>query len=144
MSEEIRIKFLEKSLDINHGLRNAFDYKANFLLAISGIIFTLSTANHLKPLQIMSALSAMLCILSIILPQRRIKTDGLLCWWGLKGKSFDDYKNQVNEIDSETKLADEYQKEIYQLYKNSIKYKSLYLKLASLVLLLAFIYYLLN
>lgn len=144
MPQDIKLKFLEKSLEINHSLRNAFDVKANFLLAISGIIFTLSTANYLKPLQVMSALSAILCILSIVLPQRQIKTNGLLCWWGLRGKSFDDYKQQVSEIDSEAKLVDEYQTEIYQLYKNSIKHKSLYIKLASLVLLLAFVYYILS
>ncbi len=143
MSDEIRIKFLEKSLDINHGLRNAFDYKANFLLAISGIIFTLASASGLKTLQILAALSAILCIMAIVLPARKIGTNsGLLCWWGLKNKSFATYQKEVNEISSEEKMILEYQKEIYFLYHSSIRHKSNLLKLASAVLVIAFFYYL--
>jgi len=143
MSDEINIKFLEKSLDINHGLRNAFDYKANFLLAVSGIIFTIATASDLKILQIFSALSAILCIMSIVLPLRRIgKNSGLLCWWGLKNKSFETYQKEVEEINSVDKVILEYQKEIYYLYQNSIRYKILFLKLSSFLLLAAFVYYL--
>lgn len=145
MSDEIKLRFLEKSLDINYGLRNAFDYKANFLLAVSGIIFTLSTSSHLKLLQILSAVSALLCILAIVQPHRKVKpSGGLLCWWGLRDKSLENYKKEIINLDTNDKVIEQYEAEIYDLYQNSIKYKNLFIKLASFVLMLAFLYYLLT
>jgi hypothetical protein len=145
MENDIKIKFLEKSIDINHALRNSLDYKANFLLAISGIMFTLAISAKIDALIVLSGMAAILCILSISLPFRKInKKNSLLCWWGISNKTFDEYDEAVEEIKSEDDLILEYKKEIYFLYFQSIKFKNKLLKFSSLILLSTFVLYILN
>lgn len=145
MENDIKIKFLEKSIEINHSLRNALDYKANFLLAISGIMFTLAISAKTDMLIVLSGLAAILCILSISLPFRKInKENSILCWWGISSKTFEEYNKAVEKIDTEENLISEYKKEVYFLYHQSIKLKNFFLKSASLVLLFTFILYIVD
>lgn len=137
--ENPKVKFLEESLHLNHNLRTALDYKANFLLATSGVILALSVPSYNLILIIFSSLSAIFCILAIDSPFRKVKDNSHLCWWGIKNKNFVEYKKICDQINSEDDLIKEYQIEIYNLFQNSIKNKLIFIRLSAIFLLIAFL-----
>lgn len=138
--EQNSINFLRDSLIHHRDIKNALDQKASFLVAVSGVIFGLS-AGRLQEIQflvlaISSFFTILLSVLIIRLPFRGIKREelGLMCWW-FSDKSFDQYKDELNEVfASDEKISQEYMKEIWNLANYSLKPKSKLLKWASSVL----------
>jgi len=143
MQKQTQMHFLEKSLEATHNLRTAFDNKASFLLAISGILFVLSVGKmDTAPFAIMavfSLASAIFCIFSITLPVRSFSEqtkDSLFCYWGIKKMSYQEYTKQLkSRIKTDDDVIKQYTQEIYSLYHNSIRYKLLFIKLAGIYLL---------
>jgi hypothetical protein len=143
---EIKVQFLEKSLTTLHNLRDAHDRKASFLLSVSGIIFALSLTKYPEipyvTLTIFSLISFICCIYAIVLPYRPKTSEGknIFCWWGVKGKSYDEYFNKIkSDINNPEDLIREYSKEIYSLYYNSLRYKSALNLISSISLMIGFI-----
>jgi hypothetical protein len=143
---EIKVRFLEKSLETMHALRDAHDRKASFLLSVSGIIFALSLTKYPEVpyviLTIFSLISFVACIYAIVLPYRPKTPEGrnIFCWWGVKGKSYDEYFNKIkSDINNPEDLIREYSKEIYSLYYNSLRYKSVLNIISGISLLIGFI-----
>ena len=135
----MKLRFLEKSLETVHSLRNAHDYKANILLGISGamLLFSITEYNFLA---LFSLFSAIFCIMVITLPQRSLRknplTKNIFCWWGIKNLKYPEYLEYIKKkINNEEDLILEYTKEIYALSRNSLRYKSIFIKLATLFLL---------
>lgn len=89
-SNEIRIHFLEKSLDTIHSLRDSYDRKASFLLSVSGIIFALAMVKWpdwpYVILTVFSLVSFICCIYAVVLPYRpkTPESRNIFCWWGGK------------------------------------------------------------
>jgi len=137
------VNFLEDSLTHHYGLRNALDQKASILLALSGVIFSLSIGHFPETqfitLAISSFLAALLSVLAIFLPFRsktRVKFN-LMCWWGFSDRSFAQYKEELNKLfASDEKISQEYMKEIWNLANYSLKPKTNLLKWASLILII--------
>lgn len=146
MDNQPKIKFLEESLHAMYEVRSSKDRKASFLLGTSGVIFVLTLNNYQDTafflLAIFSALSLALCIYCIALPARSLSREAkpsIFCWWGIKKYSYEDYVKKIDlTIKDEESLGREYAKEIFSLYKNSIRIKSVLLNLASISLLVGF------
>ena len=137
------INFLRESLAHHRDLRNALDHKASFLLAISGVIFTLSVG-RLQEMQFLvlgigALLAAILSVLTIFSPFRKgvRKKFGLMCWWGFSEKSFEQYKEELDKVfTSDEEIIREFMKEIWNLGRYSLEPKTRLLRWASLILIL--------
>lgn len=137
------INFLRESLAHHRDLRNALDHKASFLLAISGVIFTLSIG-RLQEIQfcvlgISALLAAILSVFTIFSPFRKgvKKKFGLMCWWGFSEKSFEQYKDELEKVfTSDEAILREYMKEIWNLGHYSLEPKTRLLQWSSLILIL--------
>ena len=135
--------FLRDSLSHHYTLRNALDQKASFLSALAGVIFGLSISHlselHFLVLAVASFLTVFISIMIVCLPYRgKISNKfGLLCWWGFLGKDFDEYKGALDRVfSSEENIAEEYEREIWNLANYSLKPKSKLLKLSSFILII--------
>lgn len=139
---ENSINFLRDSLLHHRSIRDSLDNKASMLLAISGVIFGLSLARIEGPAFLALALSSFLTVFfSIVVISSTFrgnakKNFGLMCWFGFAEKDFNQYKKELNRVFiSDEKIADEYMKEIWNLANYSIKQKTLFLKIASFILI---------
>lgn len=138
------INFLRDSLVHHRDLKNALDQKASFLLALSGVIFSLSVG-RLEKMQFLvlaagSFITVILAIFVVFLPFRgKIKEKfGLMCWWGFSNKNFNQYKDELNRVfNSDEEISTEYMKEIWNLTNYSLKPKTKILKWASFILVVA-------
>ena len=84
-------------------------------------------------------LTVLLSISATFLPFRRHAKEkfGSMCWLGFSDRSFNQYKDELDEVfASDEKMAEEYMKEIYSLANYSIKLKVKYLKWASIILII--------
>lgn len=134
---EIKIKFLEESIRLNHNLRNAIDYKANFLLAMSGAVLLFSFTLNDTYFSILAGFATIASIVAIGYPFTHRTKSSNLCWWGIKKtNNFENYKKNIDKINSEAELINEYEKEIFSLYQNSIRPKLFSVRVATFSLLI--------
>jgi len=113
MSE--KIIFLREFLNHQQDIKNILNHKASFVIAISGIIFTLSLGKMdqlpFLILAISSFFSTLLSIFIIRFPFHS-KTEtkfNMIGYWGFSKKSYDEYKKGIIEISkSDDKIAREY------------------------------------
>jgi len=135
------INFLRDSFNHHRDLTDDLDRKASFFLALAGVIFALSVSRiEEAPFLVIAMTGILVVILSVLvirLPYRgKVKEKfSLMCWWGFDGKSYEEYKEEINKVfGSDQAIVEQYQKEIWNLANYSIKPKSLLLKWASYVL----------
>jgi len=138
MFNEAKITFLEKSISVNHSLRDGMDNKANFLLAVASVLMAFSLPGGSVFTIVFSFVAVFFCVLAILgFRFGKIQNKSLVCWWGLKGKSFEEYKEAIDGIKTEEDLILEYEKEIYSLFRSSIRLKMIFVKIAAVSLILA-------
>jgi len=140
--EKISFDFLKESLRHQLELKKSLEQKASFLTALAGVLFGLSVSRldqgQFLVLAIGTFLTVLLTVTAVFMPFRgKIKGGkSLICWWGFAEKNFEEYKNSLaNVFQSEEKIAEEFEKEIWNLSEYSLKPKTKLLAFASFFLI---------